>query len=68
MVLRRQRRLRPAIDTRRGLTTSPDDMAIVYALETAGRIYGILVDACGVYSDPAVSAFLANVSILEKSR
>ncbi len=43
-------------------------MAIVYALETAGGIYGILVDACGVYSDPAVSAFLANVSILEKSR
>lgn len=48
--------------------SDPDDMAIVYAIETAGGIRGTLVDAWGVYSDPAISAFLATVPILEKNR
>jgi hypothetical protein len=43
--------------------SDPDDMSIVYAIETAGGIRGTLVDAYGVYSDPAVSAFLGHVSI-----
>ena len=48
--------------------SDPDDMAIVYAIETEGRIRGTLVDAYGVYSDPAVSAFLETVRILERHR
>jgi hypothetical protein len=43
--------------------SDPDDMSIVYAIETAGGIRGTLVDAYGVYSDPAVSAFLGHVSV-----
>jgi hypothetical protein len=43
--------------------SDPDDMAIVYAIETQGGPRGTLVDAYGVYSDPAVSAFLSTVRI-----
>src|SRR5437879_2370088 len=39
--------------------SDPDDMSIVYAIETEGGIRGTLVDAYGVYADPAVSAFLS---------
>jgi hypothetical protein len=48
--------------------SDPDDMAILYAIETEGGIRGTLVDAYGVYADPAVSAFLSTVPIVEKSR
>lgn len=40
-----------------------DDMAIIYALESKGGVRGTLVDAFGVYSDPAVSAVLSAVPI-----
>lgn len=40
-------------------------MAIVYALESKGGIRGTVVDAYGVYSDPAVSAVLADIPIQE---
>ncbi|HEV8438817.1 MAG TPA: phosphoribosylpyrophosphate synthetase [Methylomirabilota bacterium] len=43
--------------------SDPDDMAIVYAIEAPGGIRGTLTDAFGVYSDPAVSAALADVPI-----
>jgi hypothetical protein len=43
--------------------SDPDDMAIVYALESKGGIRGTLADAFGVYSDPGVSAALADVPI-----
>lgn len=48
--------------------SDPDDMAIVYAVETGSGLCGTLVDAYGVYSDPALSAFLATVPIEEKHR
>lgn len=48
--------------------SDPDDMSIVYAIETEGGIRGTLVDAYGVYSDPAVSAFLETVPIVERNR
>jgi hypothetical protein len=38
-------------------------MAIVYALESRDGTRGTLVDAFGVYSSPAVGAFLKDVSI-----
>src|SRR5215467_5371873 len=45
--------------------SDPDDMAIVYALESKGGVRGTVTDAYGVYSDPAVSAVLADVPIQE---
>ena len=47
--------------------SDPDDMAIVYALESTGGIRGTLADAFGVYADPAVSAALADVPIRARS-
>ena len=41
--------------------SDPDDMAILYALEARGGVPGTLADAFGVYSDPAVGAFMAGV-------
>ena len=41
--------------------SDPDDMAIVYAIETEGGIRGTLADAYGVYADPAISAFMDKV-------
>ena len=43
--------------------SDPDDMAIVYAIETQSGVRGTLVDAFGVYADPAVGAFLDGVPI-----
>ena len=41
--------------------SDPDDMSIVYAIETRSGVRGTLVDAFGVYSDPIVGAFLDDV-------
>jgi hypothetical protein len=41
--------------------SDPDDMSIVYALETKSRVRGTLVDAFGVYADPVVGAFMEDV-------
>lgn len=41
--------------------SDPDDMAVVYAIETADGTRGLLVDAFGVYASPTVSAFLHDV-------
>jgi hypothetical protein len=43
--------------------SDPGDMSIVYAIEGQGGVRGTLVDAFGVYSDPAVCAFLDGVPI-----
>lgn len=43
--------------------SDPDDMAIVYAIESLDGTRGVLVDAFGVYSNPIVSAFLQDVLI-----
>ncbi len=47
--------------------SDPDDMAIVYAIETTGGVRGVLIDAFGVYADPTTAAALRNVPILGKS-
>jgi hypothetical protein len=39
-------------------TSDPDDMSVVYALETRDGVRGTLVDAFGVKADPAVAAML----------
>ena len=38
-------------------------MAIVYTIETRTGVRGTLVDACGVYSNPAINEFVARVAI-----
>jgi hypothetical protein len=43
--------------------SDPDDMAIVYAIESTTGIRGTLIDAFGVYADPAIGAALAAVPI-----
>jgi hypothetical protein len=44
--------------------SDPDDMSIVYALETRDGVRGTLTDAFGVYSDPDVGAFMAGVAVV----
>jgi hypothetical protein len=48
-------------------TSDPDDMAITYAIETRSGVRGVLIDAFGVYADPATGRALENVPILGKS-
>jgi hypothetical protein len=60
VIIRRYRRFEGVSD--------PDDMAIVYAIETKTGIRGTLVDGCGVNSDAAVSAFFESVPIVEGTR
>jgi hypothetical protein len=43
--------------------SDPDDMSIVYAIESRDGTRGTLVDAYGVYSNPAVSTALEHVPI-----
>ena len=38
--------------------SDPDDMSIVYAIESHGGRRGTLVDAFGTYSDPSVGDFV----------
>ncbi len=39
----------------------PDDMAILYAIKSSRGTRGTLVDAFGVYSNPAITAYLRRV-------
>lgn len=43
--------------------SDPDDMAIVFAIESQSGVRGTLVDAFGVYADPEVGVFLEGVPI-----
>jgi hypothetical protein len=43
--------------------SDPDDMAILYALETRTGLRGTLTDAFGAYADPAVADFMDDVPI-----
>jgi hypothetical protein len=38
--------------------SDPDDMSIVFAIETGNGVRGTLTDAFGVYADPRVGAFI----------
>jgi hypothetical protein len=46
--------------------SDPDDMAILYGLETRSGLRGTLADAFGVYSDPGVGAFMDDVAALRR--
>ena len=43
--------------------SDPDDMAIVYVIESTDGTRGSLVDAFGTYASPTVGAFLRGVPI-----
>ena len=43
--------------------SDPDDMAIVYAIESRDGTRGTLVDAFGVYADPAVGEVIERIPI-----
>ena len=48
--------------------SDPDDMAIVYAIESTTGVRGTLIDAFGVYADPGMARVLAAVPIREHAR
>jgi hypothetical protein len=43
--------------------SDPDDMAILYGLETRGGLRGTLADAFGVYADPLIGDFMHGVAL-----
>ena len=43
--------------------SDPDDMSIVYAIESRDGTRGTLIDAFGVYSDPLVGDFVDAVAL-----
>ena len=47
-------------------TSNPDDMSILYAIETVDGTKGTLVDAYGVYSDDETGVFMQEVDINKK--
>ena len=42
--------------------SDPDDMSIVYAIETRSGVRGTFTDAFGVYADPRAGAFFRRVT------
>jgi hypothetical protein len=46
--------------------SDPDDMSIVYAIESRDGTRGVLVDAFGVYANPEVGAVLRDVRFLRE--
>ena len=48
-------------------TSDPDEMSVVYAVESDDGTTGIIADAFGVYADPELGGFLNNVAIREES-
>lgn len=46
--------------------SNPDDMAILYLIETRDDIRGVLVDAYGTYSDEKISEFVQAVTDIQK--
>ena len=47
--------------------TDPDDMSILYAIETCDGSKGTLTDAYGRYSDEDTGAFMKQVDIVKKT-
>src|SRR5690349_18312095 len=47
--------------------SDPDDMSILYAIETSDGRRGTLIDAYGIYSDDETSEFLAQIEVSKKT-
>lgn len=48
--------------------SDPDDMSVLYAIESNDGMKGIIVDAFGTYADPELGGFLETVRYRERSR
>lgn len=46
--------------------TNPDDMSVLYAIETIDGNKGTLIDAYGIYADEATGEFMKEVEIHKK--
>ena len=46
--------------------SDPDDMSIVYAIESDDGLKGIVADAFGLYANPDLGGFLEKVKIRER--
>ena len=46
--------------------SNPDDMAIMYVIETHDGLKGTLIDAYGTYADPDVNQFILEVENIKK--
>ena len=46
--------------------SNPDDMSILYAIETTDGLKGTLIDAYGLYSDDETGDFLNQIEIIKK--
>jgi hypothetical protein len=47
--------------------SNPDDMSILYAIETRDGRKGTLIDAYGLYADEEIGEFMQNVEIHKKA-
>lgn len=47
--------------------SDPDDMAVLYAIETLDGRKGTLIDAYGTYADPDVDRFVKEMEIFKKT-
>ena len=47
-------------------SSNPDDMSILYAIETNDGVKGTLVDAYGTYASPEVNEFILEVERMNK--
>lgn len=45
--------------------SDPEDMSVVYAIESDDGVRGIVMDAFGAYADPNLAAFLEKVKVNE---
>jgi hypothetical protein len=45
--------------------SDPDDMSVLYAIESDDGLKGIVADAFGLYANPDLGGFLENVKIRE---
>ena len=45
--------------------SDPEDMSVLYAIESTDGIRGIVADAFGVYANPELGSFLKNVKMHE---
>lgn len=49
-------------------TSDPEDMAVIYAVETNKGTKGIIIDAYGAYGSSALGEFLKNTEVKEKAK
>lgn len=43
--------------------SNPDDMSVIYAVESDDGVRGLLVDAFGVYADPRIAGLLEKIKL-----